>query len=443
MEPGADFLTLADVRRRSALGFLALALRGGTGKLVTIVSTVILSRLLHPADFGAFAILQLPIGWLNLLADAGIAAALIQRPFLSPLDEQAGFTLRLLLAVVLGMILILAAGLVGQLYDLAEGTSNMLRLLALGPVISALGTVPGVRLNRNLRFGRLAIAEWGSLLVGQGTAVTLAWLGGGLWSLVAGSLATVLTGSLLVNFFAPWRPRLALPANVNRDLLRFGLPYQGQGLAHLAKDQVIPALGGLFFSGAWLGYLTWSQDVARWPRLPADYVARIAFPAFARLQQSPNELSPLLHNALSLVCWLGFGAVAVGIGLAPLLVGPVFGLAWTPAIPALLIFLVQTPLDALAAVLLPLIYATGQASKGLRLSLTWLVLTWLFSLVALARWADWRLLPAAFGLATAVILPLIIRQLPDGVKVRWKTAVIRPAAVSLLLGILLQLVVRR
>ncbi len=442
MDPGVDFLSLADVRRRSVVGFLALALRGGAGKLVTIVSTVILSRLLLPADFGAFAILQLPIGWLNLLADAGIAAALIQRPFLSPHDEQAGFMLRLLLAAALGVVLIIAAGLVGQLYDLAGETSNMLRLLALGPALGALGTIPGVRLNRELRFDRLALAEWGSLLVGQGTAVTLAWLGGGLWSLVAGSLATVLTGSLLVNFFAPWRPRLALPANISRDLLRFGLPYQGQGLVHLAKDQAIPALGGLFFSSARLGYLTWSQDVARWPRLPADYAARIAFPAFARLQQNPDELSRLLHNALSLVCWFGFGTAAVGMGLAPLLVGPVFGVAWTPAIPALIIFLAQTPLDALAAVLLPLIYATGQAGKGLRLSAMWLVLTWLFSLAALAGWGDWRLLPAAFGLATAVTLPLIIRHLPDGVQVRWKTAVIRPAAASLLLGILLKLVVR-
>lgn len=442
MDSDVDFLTLADVRRRSALGFLALALRGGAGKLVTIISTVILSRLLIPADFGAFAILQLPIGWLNLLADAGIAAALIQRPYLSPHDEQAGFTLRLLLAAVLGVILILVAGLVGQLYDLAGETSNMLRLLALGPVISTLGTVPGVRLNRDLRFDRLVLAEWGSLLVGQGTAVTLAWLGGGLWSLVAGSLATVLTGSLLVNCFAPWRPQLALPANISRDLLRFGLPYQGQGLVHLAKDQVIPALGGLFFTSARLGYLTWSQDVARWPRLPADYAARIAFPAFARLQQNLDELNRLLHSALSLVCWLGFGLAAMGIGLAPLLVNPVFGAAWTPAIPALIIFLVQTPLDTLAAVLLPVIYATGQAGKGLRLSAIWLALTWLFSLAVLAGWSDWRLLPVAFGLATAITLPLIIRQLPGGVKVRWKRAVIWPAAVSLLLGSLLKLVIR-
>lgn len=439
MENDPSSFSFLEIRRRSAVGFLALALRGGAGKLVTITATIFLSRLLVPADFGAFAILQLPIGWLNLLADAGIGAALIQRPYLTPGDEQAGFTLRLLMALLLAAILILAAGAVGQLYDLSGEAINMLRLLALGPALSALGTVPGVRLNRDLRFDRLALAEWGSLLVGQGTAVILAILGAGLWSLVAGSLLTILTGSLLVNLFAPWRPRLAVPGRAGRALLRFGLPYQGQGLVHLAKDQAVPALGGLFFAGTQVGYLTWSQDVARWPRLPADYAARVAFPAFARLQQSTADLNQLLGSALRLISWLSFGAVAVGIGLTPWLVGPVFGSAWQPAVPALLIFLAQTPLDALAAVLLPLIYATGQVGKGLRLSLIWTALTWLFSLAALLAGVDWWGLAAAFGLATAVTLPLIIRQLPDGVQVPWKTAVLWPASVSLLLVVGLRL----
>ena len=278
-------LSFGEVRRRSVQGVLALAIRGGAGRLITMASTVLLSRLLLPAEFGAFAIIQLPIGWLNLIADAGISAAMIQSEKLSPAGEQTGFTLRLLLAGILGLLLALAAGLVGNLYGLAAEDERALRLLALGPAISALGTVPSVHLNRNLRFGRLAIAEFGSLVAGQGTAVGLAWAGAGLWSLVAGSLITIGTGSVLVMIFRPWRPRFGILPETARALLRFGLPYQGQGLVHLAKDQATAALGGLAFSVTQVGYLSWSQELARWPRLPADYVARVAFPAFSRLQK--------------------------------------------------------------------------------------------------------------------------------------------------------------
>ena len=39
---------------------------------------------------------------------------------------------------------------------------------------------------------------------------------------------------------------------------------------HLLSD--VPV--GLLLSGGQVGYLAWAQDLAHWPRLPADYVAR-------------------------------------------------------------------------------------------------------------------------------------------------------------------------
>ncbi|MDX1614564.1 MAG: oligosaccharide flippase family protein [Candidatus Promineifilaceae bacterium] len=433
-------VSLAEIRRRSARGVMALALRGGVGKAISLVTMILLSRLLPPADFGAFAILQLPLGWLNLIADAGISGAMIQREALSEIEARTGFTLRLLGALVLGGVGVLLAEPVGALYSLDRQAVQALRVLAVGPLISALGTVPSVRLHRRLRFERLALAELGSLIVGQGTAAGLALSGAGLWSLVGGSFMTVTSGTLLVNLLAPWRPTLRLRGPLIRQLLSFGLPYQGQGLVHLAKDQVIPALGGLAYSETQVGYLIWAVDLARWPRLPADYVARVAFPAFSRLQRDPAGLSRLLQPALMLVCLASFSAAAVGIVLGPRLVPLVFGQTWLPAVPALIVFLAQTPLDALAAVLLPLIYASGRAWRGLRLSLTWAALTWLFALVVVWRWDDWRLLPLAIALATAMAVLLIVRRLPTGVAVRWRRVVAAPLGAAAIVAGLSRLV---
>jgi O-antigen/teichoic acid export membrane protein len=124
-------------------------------------------------------------------------------------------------------------------------------------------------------------------------------------------------------------------------------------------------------------------------------------------------------------------------------VSPIFGENWLPAIPILRLFLAQAPLDALAAVLLPLIYATGQARKGLSLSLVWAGLSWVLSLLALSIGLDWRLLPAVMGLATLIAVSFIIRHLPAGLHVPWKSAVGWPAMTALLLGGLLQLVIPR
>jgi len=434
MEPGNSQLSPADVRRRSAWGIVALTLRGGFGKLVMMASMAILSRLLLPAEFGVFALLQLPIGWLNLIADAGIGAAMVQVQILTPIMERTGFTLRLLLAAGLGLLLVLGVGIVDLIMELPAESERALRFLAFGPAISALGTVPSVYLSRKLRFERLALAEMGSLLFGQGTAILLALSGAGLWSLVAGSLVTIATGSLLVNLLSPWRIRMGLLPETARSMLRFGVPFQAVGLIHLAKDQAIITLGGLAFSTTQVGYLTWSKDLARWPRFPAEYVARVTFPAFSRLQDEPDALNDLLQRALTIVCLVSFTAVALGIVLGPLLVTQIFGVAWAPAVPALIFFLAQTPLEVLAAVLLPLFFASGQVWLGLRLSILWAALTWIFGLIILLRWPDWRFLPLAVGAATAIAVVLIARRLPANVHVRWQTAVGLPFILATAVG---------
>lgn len=436
-------LTFEEVRQRSLRALAVLALRGGAGRLISMGALVLLSRLLTAADFGAFAILMVPIGLLTIVADAGISGAMIQRE--EPLSrelERVGFTLSLLLAAGLGALALAAAAPLARIYSLGGDAVWALRVLAAGPLLSALGLVPSVRLNRALRFDPLAGAEIGSLLVGQSVSVALAFAGGGVWALALGSLATSASGSILVNILAPWRPGVGLSRAAARALLRFGLRYQSQGLLHLAVDKIIPALGGLWLSGSQVGYLTWAKEVARWPRVPADYVARVGFAAFSRLQGDRPALGRLLQNALMLVCGVTFPVAALGIVLAPHLITPIFGSQWAPAAVPLVLFLLQTPLDALATVLLPVIYAVGSAGRGLRISLLWALLGWVSSALALGATGRLEAIPVAFVLTTALMTLVIARNLPQGLSLRWWPALGSAGAIALLLGTLGRLMVR-
>jgi hypothetical protein len=123
----------------------------------------------------------------------------------------------------------------------------------------------------------------------------------------------------------------------------------------------------------------------------------------------------------------------------------------------LVIFLAQTPLDALAALLLPLVYALGDAGRGLRLSALWVALTWLFCAAAILLWP--RLvpdpnvsagpaltphalaaLPLGYALSTLLALLLILRALPS-VPLRGLNP-LRPLVLPLFLSIALYLALR-
>ena len=436
-------LTLDDATSRWFRGVFALALRGGLGKLLSVASLVVLSRLLTPADFGAFAVVLLPTELTMLLADAGISAALIRQAGpLTVQDEQAGFALRLLLAVVAGCIVAACAGLLGRLYRMEPSAVWALRALALSQCIDPLGLIPSVRLNRALHFDRLAWAEAGSLIAGQGAAMVAAFAGWGLWSLTAGAIMTTAAGTLLVNVLAGWQPGLRFSRASARSLLGFGVLYQSQGVLHLAMGRIVPALGGLALSGGQVGYLVWAQDLAHWPRVPADYAARVSFPAYAHFQNDPAALNRLIAQALKLVSWTTLPAAALGIALAPALISPIFGPEWLPAVGPLRMFLVQAPFDALATVLLPVIYASANARRGLQLSLIWMILAWVSSATALVLSRSLVALPAAIAATTVVMSLLILFSLPPGVRVRGWRIMGTALGLSAVVGMLARLVWR-
>ena len=136
-------------------------------------------------------------------------------------------------------------------------------------------------------------------------------------------------------------------------------------------------------------------------------------------QDDPEALNDLLQRALTIVCLVSFTAVALGIALGPLLVTQIFGAAWAPAVPALIFFLAQTPLEVLAAVLLPLSFASGQVWLGLRLSIVWAALTWIFGLIICYDGLTGASFPCGWrGDRHRVVL--IARRLPASVHVAGK-----------------------
>ena len=364
-------------------------------------------------------------------------------PALDANDENAGFTLRLLLALTFMLILNVGAGGIGQIYSLNADALSVLRLLSVSYLIDAMGTIPSVRLNRSLRFDLLARAEIGSLVVGQGTAILMALNGLGIWSLAAGALLTTITGTIMVNWLSPWIPHFELHSDRIKMLLGFGLRYQSQGVLHLAIGRIIPAMGGLWLKPAQIGYLNWAQEVARWPRIPADYVARVGFPAFSHLKENREQLSVLLEDALTLATMISFPVSAAGILFAPYLIEPVFGEKWVPAIPALIILLAQTPFDALATLLLPVIYAAGDAGKGLRISMIWTGLVWGMTLIGMLFWQHLLLIPVVFVIATILMTSLIALWIPSGIQIRWWRAIFRQAAGTLVVGGMVAVVMAR
>jgi O-antigen/teichoic acid export membrane protein len=306
-----------------------------SSKLLALVVTAVLARLLTPADFGVVGFATVVVAYLTVVQDVGFGAALIQRRDDVEDAADTAFTVGLLSALALSLLTALGAPAIASWFD-APQVTPMLRVLGLSFVISAVGHTHITMLRRQLQFRRRAVPELGGTVVRGVVAVAAALAGLGPWALIVGQLAGVTTSSVLAWRVEPWRPRLRISPTLIRPMARFGIPLLGANAVHALVANLDYLIVGKVLGEAALGIYTLAY---RLPELlligVVSVLNRAVFPALAEVQHSVSELR---KGFLATMRYVPMAVVPVGVGLiiaAEPIVLVTLGDQWVEAVPVL------------------------------------------------------------------------------------------------------------
>lgn len=381
---------VASIGQRGRAAIIQLTLRTGLLRVVSLVGTVLLARILAPADFGAFAVIVLLASALTPFGDLGLGATLIQRrepP--SERDLATVFTAQQVMWLILLALAWLAAPLIRVAGPgMPPDAEWMIRVAALSVYLNQLRAVPVAMMSRVLRFGPLATIEVVQQIAYAVTAVAVALAGGGVWSFVLGLLVQFGLGSLLTYVVWGRRPHIGIDRASLRELMGFGLSYQATNILSVVREALIPVYGGLAGGVAAIGYLNFGQRFGRLLGGIDEIIGRVAFPAFSRLQTDVERRAlALVHvvETTSLVFGLLLGwAVAV----APTLIEIAFGNTWLPATPVFQLTAVSVLVGLPAGFMRGLAFSVGRA----RAMLVWTIIA------LIVTFAVFPFLLIAFGL---------------------------------------------
>lgn len=366
----------AVVRIRAARGVAFLVLRYLGVRLLGVVASVFLSRMLSPEAFGIYAITLFVLILFSFVSDFGLGASLIQqRRAVADMDLRTVFTVQQLFVGVLLIGMVLAAPGIASAYHLGAGGVWYLLWMAVGGLFASLRTVPTIVLERQLLYGQLSLIELAEMTLFQVLAVALAFLQFGVWSFIAAVVIAKFCGMLLAFQLAHWRPSFGLDLSRFLNLWRFSILFQLSWLTYLLRDYLIPSLGGLILGTVAVGYLNWALALAAVPGQLAQIVGRVGFPSFARYQDSPDLLKGAVEQA---VRWLFLVAVPVQlvlVSLAPWLIHLIFSDKWMPALGAFYLLSVHWAGANLTSPLVAALNATGRARLALVLSGAWTAAT--------------------------------------------------------------------
>lgn len=307
----------------------------GLSKMVVFVTTVILARVLEPADFGLLSLGLLVIGYLDFVNNFGISAAVIQDDGDPDRTADVAFWLNMVLGVCLTLLGFLAAPFIAEFFR-EPRAADVIRVLSFTFVLTSIGAIHEARLRKGIRFKSRVGPELSKGVVKGAISITLALLGYGVWSLVWGQLAGALVASMAYWVADRWRPSWYFDWVIAKKLLGFG--------SHVA---LVGLLGGLhknidyLFIGRQLGtsQLGIYTIAFRMPQLliesVVDVTGQVAFPAFSRVRSDPERLRGGLRRMLRLIALI---IVPLGLGLA-LIADPFvtlfYGERWNDAIPVM------------------------------------------------------------------------------------------------------------
>ena len=417
----------------TAMRWRALQLAGVQG--IYFLRLLVLARLLAPDAFGLVAIAMVAVGIVARVTDLGMIPALVQRGAASTQEFNAAWTVGILRALVIALVLTAFAQPVANLFGEAPA-APVIRALAWRPVIEAAASIGIVRLTQALQFRRLAMIALPAAGVDFGVAVATA-PSLGVWALVAGALAGSATTLLLSYALAPHAPRLSLQFAAIRPLIHFGRWVLATGLVALAGSTLSQLAVSRLEGAAALGlyFLAWRVAFTPVDAVSA-VVSAVAFPLFARLRDDARETAETFRRLLTGQAIVLLPGYALVFALAPALETALGG-RWVGTAPVVRILAVAAVTGILGELLGPLLMGRGRADRAFRLEVvqSGVLIAALYPLVVASGARGAALAWLAGNVAALVVSVAWLRStIPGGLEIRAQPLLAAVAAAAAAAG---------
>ena len=338
------------------------------GVLVSIASTMVLSRLLTPAQVGIYSLCAAFVAVAGILRDFGISEYIIQEKELTPTRLRSAYGLAFVFAWTLGGTVFFSRNLVADFYNEPQ-VAAVLAVLSLHFFILPIASPTFALLNRELAFRPIFAVQLFSNIAQAVFMVSMAWAGFGVMSLAWGPIVNVAAQTAALCWIRP-RDCLTLPGlREARHVLRFGSMFVTSRTIEVLTRNFHEPVVAKQFDFASVGLLSRAFGlIDLFHNNIGAAVVRVATPAFAAQRRDGGDLSISFARATAIfssVSWAFFGYIAV---MAEPIIRLMFGVQWIEAAPLVVALAVSTLPHGLIALAPQMLSATGHVGRRLKVS---------------------------------------------------------------------------
>ncbi|MBL7826158.1 MAG: lipopolysaccharide biosynthesis protein [Saprospiraceae bacterium] len=301
-------------------------------QIISLVVSIIVARYLGPADYGLVSLCLIVISFMDVFANSGLGAALIQHPSPTTRHYDAALAANLLFGVFFTVLTWLSAPWVSWLAG-DDRMTLILRVLSFSIIITSFRVVHEASLIKNLAFSTLNKAKIAATTLGGLIGATMAVNGYGVWSLVFQVLSHRLLFTLLLRTNTSIKPVFHLSLKPLHALWRYGLYMFSANFINHIFDHLDAIIIAKIYSPVEVGLFNRAKSLNRLVmKYGADSLGAVTFPSLAKIQDQKKAFVALGLKTEKMTAFITFGLLGGLYVCAESLILILLGEKWSESI---------------------------------------------------------------------------------------------------------------
>lgn len=360
---------MGNVKKETIQGAKWQMLQKITLQPVLLLLSMLLARLITPAEFGILGLTNVFFTIAATLASSGLGSALIREIHRTDTDINTVFWTNLLFSAIASGILALCAPLFVLFFK-----QPALRLLTYaGAGIMFLNSVSAIHnilfiCDRN--FKTPAIVSIIVCLLTLPPTIAVAYMGWGYWAIMFQNALSALINMIIMWHLSPWKPRFIWSSDSFHRLFGYGCKLAITGVIESSFSNLKNLLIGKFYQPAQLGLFDRAWKLANLPSSSINGMLQtVTFPILASIQEDENRLLKVYSMYVRITSLGIFFCSCLMVAIAEPLVRLMYGEQWLSCVPYLQIVLWGTMCFHFGTINVNLLLVKGRSDLVLRISI--------------------------------------------------------------------------
>ena len=378
-------------------------------QLVSFIVSIVLARILSPEDYGTIALVTVFTAILQVFVDSGLGTALIQKKDADDLDFSSVFYFNIAICFLLYMCMFMLAPYIANFYG-DKTLATVVRILSLTIIVFGIKGIQQAYVSKNMLFKKFFFSTICGTIFSAFLGIGMAYLGFGVWALVAQQLSNSVIDTLILWVTVKWRPKKEFSMNRLKTLFSFGWKLLVSSLLDTIYNNLRNLIIGKMYSPADLAYYNQGD---KFPKIIVTNINTsidsVLLPAMSNAQDDKERVKQMTRRAIKTSTYV----------MAPLMMGlafcaePVVRIVltekWLPCIPYLRIFCITYMFWPIHTANLNAINAMGRSDWFLRLEIVKKIVG--ISLLLSTMW--FGVMAMAYSLLLSSVISQIINSWPN------------------------------